>query len=190
MKQNNRTKWSSALISLGGLVWIAGGLILSLRPGGHPPASFRATMDVMPLLGVGLFLIGGSLGVQCLALPHRGERSFYIAAAFCLIGALFYPAGAVVRTGFMEARWEPLMPIGFLLTVAGCLLYGIATLVTKLFPRPLSWLLIGAAGSLLAFNDQYTPWMGTVFGAVVIVFACTDLLVSKKSKALAITIEP
>lgn len=96
-----------------------------------------------------------------------------MAAALFLIGALFYPLGAFVRTGFMDGRWEPLMPIGFLLVVAGCALYGVATLRAKVFSKPASLLLIGASLLLLAFNDQYTPWMGSVFGVVVTGFACT-----------------
>jgi hydrogenase/urease accessory protein HupE len=190
MKQNNRLVWSCAPLVLGGLVWIGGGIVLALRPGGHPPESFRATMDIIPGLGVGLFLIGGSLGVQALRLPHRGERSFYIAAACCLIGAFFYPVGALVRRGFMEGVWEPLMPIGFLLVIAGCGLYGITTLATRLFPKPVAVLLILAAGSLLGFNDQYTPWMGSIFGAVITVFGCAVALRGKRSNPPSITAAP
>ncbi|HEY1113249.1 MAG TPA: hypothetical protein VGE66_06790 [Chitinophagaceae bacterium] len=174
MKQYNRLKWISAPIVPGGLLWMVGGLVLALRPGGHPPHSFRATMDVMPLLGVGLFLVAGSLGL--LGLRRRGERSFPVAAVFCLAGALFYPVGILVRRNFLEGGWEPLMPVGFLLVIAGCLLYGVAGLVTRRFPKPVSVLLILASLSLLGFNDQYTPWMGSVFGAVVTIYGCAALL--------------
>lgn len=180
MKQESRLKWISVPLVLGGLLWVVGGLVLAGRPGGHPPHSFRATQDVMPLLGLGLFLIAGSLGVQCLVLPPRGERSFYIAATFFFIGALFYPAGIMVRTSFLDGAWEPLMPLGFLLVVAGGLLYGKAALATKLFSRPVSVLLLLAALLLPGFNDQYLPWMGSVFGTVVTVYAYVSRLGYKK----------
>lgn len=183
MKQNNRFQWSNTSIVVGGLVWIVSGMVMALRPGGYPPYSFRDTLEVMPLLGVGLFLVGGSLGVQLLELKRHGGRSFYIAAVFCLAGALFYPLGVLVRRHFMEGAWEPFMPLGFLLVIAGSLLYGIAALLTNRLPKPVAALLILAALSLLGFNDQYTPWMGIVFGTVVTIYGCVALLVYKKQVA-------
>ena len=184
MKQDNWLRWSRLPILAGGLVWMVGSAVLALRPGGHPPDTFRASLDVMPVLGLGLFLIGSSLGVQSLRLPHRGERSFYVAATFFLIGSVFYPVGTIVRLEFMKGAWEPLMPIGYLLVVAGCLLYGITTLITRLLSKTVSVLLMAAALSLLAFNDQYAPWMGSVFGLVVTGIGCTGACICKRRSKL------
>ena len=181
MKRYKRFKWILAPLVLGGLLWITGGMVLAGRPAGDPPQSFRATGDLMPLLGAGLFLIGGSLGVQALALRPRGGRRFGIAAACLLTGALCYPAGVLVRRAFPDGGWEPLMPLGFLLVIAGGLLFAISALRAKLFRGLAALPLLGAALSLPAFNDQYTPWMACVFGLFITVFGCTVGLGASKS---------
>lgn len=190
MKPGKTLKWSRGAILLGGMVWIVGGVVLALRPGGDPPASFRNTIDVMPLLGVGLLLIGGPLGLQALGLRHRGERLFSVAAACLLTGAIFYPLGAGVRYVFLKGAWEPMMPIGFLLVVAGCLLYGIISLRTGLHSKAASILLIGCALSLFGFNDQYTPGVGTVFGVIVTAFVCAGELRSRKPGSIQAFLPP
>lgn len=47
-----------AIFTAGSILWSLFGVLLTLRPGGNPHISFRASIDLMPLAGVRLVLIG------------------------------------------------------------------------------------------------------------------------------------
>ena len=53
-------RWLGLPIAVGGIIWMTAGAVLSTRPAGAPPYSFRATADMVPWLGLGLLLIGCS----------------------------------------------------------------------------------------------------------------------------------
>jgi hypothetical protein len=162
------------LVAFGALIWIVSGTVLSLRPEGNPPQTFRSTLDVMPFLGIGILLIstGFANGIG------KAKGQVAIARRTLFFSASVYALGSFVRRLSLPGKWEPLMPLGFLGTIAGLLLCGIA-FRRKNFASPvMSYCLIIAACTLLCFNDQYLPCMGIVFGIVMLIFS---LLAGKTS---------
>ena len=153
-------------IALGALIWMAASTVLSLRPEGHPPHSYRQSIDIMPFLGIGILLIGTGLSSYI----GKAEGQVAVARKILFFSTPIYALGSVVRLLSLPGKWEPLMPIGFLGSITGLMLCGLA-FKRKNFAAPvLSYCLMAAACLLLCFNDQYVPWTGIVFGAVMLSF--------------------
>lgn len=154
-------------IILGGMTWIAAGIALAFRPAGHPPHSFRHTVDLMPWLAAGLLLIGTSLAL--LLANKRYGRLLFTASLLTLTGSSIYALGRTLRLLFLEGiGWEPLLPLGHLLTAGGLALAGLAAIRRKVLPRSTGIQMTVSGLCLLGFNDQYLPVMAIGFGACVV----------------------
>jgi hypothetical protein len=82
-------------------------------------------------------------------------------------------AGAVFVTGgIMVANDHESFPFmlfsGYMLSLAGLILSGVAGFKGRLFSSVVSYILIGMGGSLLFFNDQYTPWVACILGSIAL----------------------
>lgn len=155
---------TAALLATGAFLWITGGIVIFLRPAGHPPQSFRDTLNVMPFFGLGILMIG--IGIYNLAGKERGL--LLTASRILLFSSISYATGSLIRTAFIPGKWEALMPLGFIGSAIGLLLYGIAARKRKLWSSFLSLLIIMSALILLCFNDQYLPWVAIVFGSLML----------------------
>ena len=153
------------LATTGAALWILAGTILALRPAGHPPTTFRTSADLMPWLALGLLLIGSTLGPYLLALGRSGSKLLAIAATLLLVGSIAYAFGSLMRNIFLKGvGWEPLMPIGFMVFIGGLSLTGVAIWRVRVLPWLTGFLFMVSGICLLAFNDQYNPWMSLPFG--------------------------
>ena len=99
----------------GGMLWIVCGIILSLRPAGDPPITYRHTVDLMPYLALGLLLTGISVSGAMLHLNVLKNRKVTIASFITFTGSLMYSIGRLIRHAFLGGTgWEPFLPLGFL----------------------------------------------------------------------------
>lgn len=174
-----RTAAVSIGAALGGMTWIATGIVLSFRPAGHPPHSFRHTVDGMPWLAAGLLLVGGAL--TALLLPYRRRYGWplFIATLLAGGGSGLYTLGRLTRILTLQSvGWEPLLPLGHLLTAIGLVGAGLATVQQKILPRNTGLLITISGLCLLGFNDQYLPLMAIPFGACVVLWSARLLFFS------------
>ena len=120
------------IMMCGAMLWFSAGIILSLRPGGHPPYSFRKSADLVPLLALGLVLVGVSFGVKMLAFKKAGGKLFTIACLAVVISSLAYALGVLIRLVFLNATgWEPFMPLGFLVFIISWQLFNLIKLASS-----------------------------------------------------------
>lgn len=154
------------LLGAGGICWITSSFLLSSRPAGVPPHSFRHSTDLMPLLGVGLLLLAVGL-----ARSLSSVAGAFLLHRLVIAGAAMYLAGALTRAFGLPGRWEPLMPIGFLVVISGLLLYARTLTRNTNASRPLVHLLRAGAIVLLCFNDQFRPQLGVLFGTIILALA-------------------
>jgi|GEM_PF-6886411 len=154
---------------LGGLIWVCAGTVLALRPANVSGVSFRASMDVLPWLGLGLLLIAAMLfGLNYQQQKHSGKLGQWSSLGI-VAGAFLYTLGHVVRQ-FLNGGWEPAVPLGFLTFILSLILLAIATRRAKVFPKQIAYALLFAAICLLFFNDQFvTAWFALPFGLMCIV---------------------
>lgn len=172
-------RWLGLAITAGGVIWMIAGAVVSTRPAGTPPYSYRATTDIVPWLGLGLLLIGCGIGRWLMQYRPLFGRVGRLSILFTIGGAVSYAIGSSVRAGFLSGGWEPLAPFGFLASVGGLFLAGVASLRAQAVPRVVSALLIAASICLLFVNDQLTPWMAIPFGLLAVALGCF-LLVGPK----------
>lgn len=169
MNSGKTIKWFTLC---GAMLWIAAGLLLSLRPAGHPPATFRKSADLVPLLALGLVLIGVSTSLKLLTFREAGGRFFKTVCQAVVLSSLSYALGVLIRHVFLQATgWEPFMPFGFLAFIISWLLLGVLLLKEGFLTRLAGWLMIASAISLLSFNDQYNPYGAVVFGVLTVFMA-------------------
>lgn len=152
----------------GAMLWIASGLVLSLRPAGDPPHTFRTSSDLVPLLALGLILVGVPFGFRMLTYEKEGGRLFKTVCRAVVISSLLYAFGVLIRNLFFNATgWEPFMPFGFLAFIISWAFLGVLSLKKGFLSRFNSVLIIASALSLLSFNDQYNPYGAVVFGLLM-----------------------
>lgn len=164
MNSGKKIGW---FILCGALLWVAGGLLLSLRPAGHPPSTFRKSSDLIPLLALGLLLIGVSSGLNMLTFGKEGDKLFKAVCKAVVISSLSYALGVLIRQVFLQGTgWEPLMPFGFLAFIISWLFLGVLSLKKGFFSKVKCLVIVASAISLLSFNDQYNPYGAVVFGAL------------------------
>jgi hypothetical protein len=166
---------STILMLIGACLWITGGVILTLRPAGNPPHSFRNTIGIMPFLGTGILFL--SIGMTRFIVHATG--SLFIAKRILFFSSIFYAAGSTIRTLFIPGKWEPMMTFGFLGSIIGMLYCGIALYRSNAASPSLSYGIIAAALVLLCFNDQYLPWIAILFGLLMLLN--TFLFVTKRN---------
>jgi hypothetical protein len=167
-----RTIACSLGAALGGMTWIATGIVLTFRPAGHPPHSFRHTVDGMPWLAAGLLLIGTTLAALLLSYRRRYGWTLYIASLLAGWGSGIYALGRVTRiVALQSVGWEPLLPLGHLLTAIGLAGAGLAAVQRKVLPKSTGLLITVSGLCLLGFNDQYLPVMAIPFGACVVLWS-------------------
>jgi hypothetical protein len=164
MNLSKKIKWFTLF---GALLWVAAELLLSLRPAGNPPSTFRKSEDLIPLLALGLMLIGVSSVLKMLTFGNEGGRLFKAVCRAVVISSLFYALGVLIRHVFLQATgWEPFMPLGFLTFIISWIFLGVLSF-KKGFVSRLQCLFIVASGiSLLSFNDQYNPYGAVGFGVL------------------------
>ena len=166
---NKSARW---LLLCGSLFWITGGLILSLRPGGDPPNSFRMSTDLMPLFAVGLLLLGVPFGYNLQMYKEGGKRIFKKTGLAVIISSCMYALGVLIRQCFLQATgWEPLMPAGFLAFIILWAVSGVICQKAGYLSRFAGMLQIVSAISLLTYNDQFNPYGAVAFGGMSFVFA-------------------
>lgn len=167
-----RTAAISFGAALGGMTWIATGIVLSFRPAGHPPHSFRHTVDGMPWLAAGLLLVGVALTTLLLPYRRRYGWPLFIATLLAGGGSGLYALGRVTRIITLKSvGWEPLLPLGHLMTAIGLVGAGLAAVQRKILPRKTGLLITISGLCLLGFNDQYLPLMAIPFGACVVLWS-------------------
>ena len=173
----------SLFTATGGLIWVAAGIVITLRPGANPPATFRDTAGIMPLLAGGLFLIGVSLGTFLYTHGSSRGKLFKTAVLLFGIGSVSYGLGSLIRNLFLAGvGWEPLMPLGYLAAGVGLLLLGVASLTNKVFPKPTALLILFSGIFLLLFNDQFLPATAVPFGIGITVLAAVPLKATPEKK--------
>jgi hypothetical protein len=151
----------------GAMLWVVTGLLLAMRPGGDPPATFRKSADLIPLLAVGLAMIGVSSGFNVQI--RRQTKMIKSAGRLLGLSSLSYALGVLIRHLFLQATgWEPFMPFGFLGFIIFLALLGVLSFRSGFLSRLTSFLMIASAISLLTFNDQYNPYGAVVFGLLAI----------------------
>ncbi|MFD2248171.1 hypothetical protein [Pontibacter ruber] len=166
MYSGKKLKWFTIV---GAMLWIVAGLLLSLRPAGHPPDSFRKSGDLIPVLAVGLVLIGVSTSLKMLAFRKAGGWLFKTVCQAVVLSSLSYALGVLIRHVFLQATgWEPFMPLGFLAFIISWALLGVISLKKGFLSRAAGLLMIASTISLLTFNDQYNPYGGVVFGVLTL----------------------
>jgi hypothetical protein len=166
MYLSKKTIW---FVLCGAMLWIAAGLLLALRPSGHPPSTFRKSADLVPLLALGLVMIGVSSGLKMLTFSKAGGRVFKTACQAVVLSSLSYALGVLIRHVFLQATgWEPFMPLGFLAFIISWILLGVLSIKRGFLSRLTGLLMIISAISLLTFNDQYNPYGAIGFGVLTI----------------------
>ena len=157
------------------MLWMGVGTVLSLRPASVPGASFRASMDLLPWLGLGLLLIAAMLFGLNYQQREQGGRLVGWAAKGAAVGAVLYALGHAIRF-FLKGAWEPAVPLGFLTFIFCLLLVGVATRRAGVFPKWFGSALLIAAIFLLFFNDQFvTAWLSVPFGVTWVVLGAVLL---------------
>lgn len=166
MNSSKKIKWFTLC---GALLWIAGGLLLSLRPAGNPPTTFRKSEDLIPLLALGLVLIGVSSGLKMLTLGNKGGKLFKAVCRAVVISSLFYAFGVFIRHFFLQGTgWEPFMPLGFLTFIISWIFLGVLSFKKGFVSRLQCLLIVASAISLLSFNDQFNPYGAVGFGVLTL----------------------
>lgn len=162
------SKYNWWITLCGTMLWLVVGIVLSLRPAGHPPDSFRKSADLMPFLALGLVLVGVSFGFKMLTLEKAEGRLFNIVCKAVMISSLIYALGVSIRHIFLqETGWEPFMPLGFLAFIISWAFLGVLSLKRGMLSRLSSVLMITSAIGLLTFNDQFNPYGAVVFGVLM-----------------------
>ena len=169
-------RWSSVSGVIGGLLWVGAGAVLAARPANVPGVSFRASMDVLPWLGLGLLLIALMLYDFNYRQSSQTGKLGKWAAVSAIVGAALYAFGHIIRQ-FLAGGWEPAVPIGFLVFIISLFILAIVTLRGTIYPKSVGIALLSAAFFLLLFNDQFvTAWSAVPFG-----LACIFLAIKMKS---------
>ncbi|MER2998104.1 hypothetical protein [Pontibacter populi] len=181
-KTMSSNRYSNWVTLLGAMLWLAAGLILSLRPAGNPPHFFRTSADLIPFLALGLVLVGAPFGLKMLAFEKAGGRLFKAVCLAVVFSSLTYAVGVAIRHLFLQGTgWEPFMPLGFLAFIISWALVGVLSLKKGFLSGLAGALMIGSAISLLTFNDQYNPYGAIAFGILVSLV----VLLSRKDHKLA-----
>ena len=90
----------------GAMLWIASGLVLSLRPAGDPPHTFRTSSDLVPLLALGLILVGVPFGFRMLTYEKEGGRLFKTVCRAVVISSLLAGRMFALLNGAVQSTVE------------------------------------------------------------------------------------
>jgi len=156
--------WGGLAAMLGGALWSAWAVLVSLRPEGCigaecelPGSSNRDYSDLVPLLFPAVLLLAvGLAGVVALA---RSRRRFgtlgKVGLILGVLGAVVLVASVLVQSIFFDGDF-PLMPTfvipGMLALAIGFLLFSVALL--RVLPRWAGALLVIGSLAILGANDQ------------------------------------
>ncbi|MDP9380876.1 MAG: hypothetical protein M3Q29_12145 [Chloroflexota bacterium] len=164
MQRGRLMHWGGVAAMMGGALWSAWAVLVSLKPEGCiaaecdlPGRSARSYDDLAPVLILAVVLIGA--GVVAVAMMARAAGRFGRLGRAGLIlgvlGAFALAASLLVQTLFYEGDF-PLMPTfvipGGLALAVGFLLFGISLL--RVLPRWAGVLLVLGALAMLGVNDQ------------------------------------
>lgn len=163
---NIKKKWYGILILTGALLWIAVGIIFSLREPGNGKGVYRKTYDLMFVLGIGITLILTCLAHFLWQFRHSHKRLTVI-ATINVIGGLTFLAGGII-VGINPGPFPYILFIGYPISALGIILTGVFGRMYRLFSSSVSFTIIGMGICLLFFNDQYMPWMASVLGGAAL----------------------
>lgn len=157
-------KWGGLAAMLGGVLWAAWAILVSLTPEGCigaecalPGRSSRGYSHLAPLLVVAALLIASGLGAAVVLARATGRfgRLGRIGLIVGALGAAVLTASVLVQSVFFDGDF-PLMPMfvipGVLALGLGFLLFGVMLL--RVLPRWAGILLIIGSLALLSVNDQ------------------------------------
>jgi hypothetical protein len=159
-------KWYGLMILIGALLWIAVGIIFTLREPGNGQGVYRKTHDLFFVLGIGITMILGTLA-HLLWQYRRSHKKLAVVAVINIVGGLTFLAGGIL-VGIDPGPFPYILFIGFPISALGIILTGVLGGKYKLFSSAVSITIVGMGVCLLFFNDQYMPWMATVLGAAAL----------------------
>jgi hypothetical protein len=159
-------KWYGWMVLMGALLWIAVGIIYSLREPGNGQGVYRRTHDLFFVLGIGITMILGPLA-HLLWQFRRSHKKLAVVAIVNLLGGLTFLGGGII-VAFNPGPFPYILFLGYPVSALGIILTGVFGRKHKLFSATISLIIIGMGGCLLFFNDQYTPWMASVLGAAAL----------------------
>ncbi len=164
MQHRRLIRWGGLAAILGGALWSAWAILVSLKPEGCigaecelPGRSPRGYSDLVPLLFLAVLLIAiGLVGVVALA---RARRRFgtlgRVGLIIAVLGASVLVASVLVQSIVFDGDF-PLMPNfvipGMLALATGFLLFSVTLL--RVLPRWAGALLIVGSLAILGANDQ------------------------------------
>jgi predicted neutral ceramidase superfamily lipid hydrolase len=167
-KQGRKIK--GVLVGAGAILWIAVGVMMSLREPGNNAGKYRQTYDLLPYAGGGMMLITFSMAHLFWQYRSLSNRVSLLVSAINVIGGILFLAG-----GILVARNPAPFPFvlfsGYLVCMTGLILCGVVGYRKKLFSSTVSYNIIATGGALLFFNDQYTPWVACVLGGIALLLA-------------------
>lgn len=154
---------------VGGALWIAFGVILSMRAPGIPGGAYRQADDVAPLVIFGVGLVSAGL----LAVALRPARMWPVVTRGLLLlavaGGLWVSASSFFTSNFL------VFLAGFLGQSAGLALAGLS-LLRSAARRPWAVLLVALAASMFLFNtEDWRAVFGVAAGILVIVISALAL---------------
>ncbi len=130
MKKPNLVGWGALAAMLGGVAFVSEAFVFAANPGG-------ALQSVVSLAAVVLTAVGlaGFHALQKDRYRLLGRAGFYTAIAGSLVQVAAVVASLLSGGGYLEGSFAGAMfGIGFLATMLGWILYGIATLRARLLP--------------------------------------------------------
>jgi hypothetical protein len=159
-------KWYGVIILVGALLWIAIGIIMTLREPGNGKGVYRKTHDLLFVLGIGITMILGCLAHLLWQFRHSHKKLAVIAIINILGGLTFLVGGILVAVN--PGPFPLILFMGYPISALGIILTGVFGQKYKLFSSTVSFTIIGMGGTLLFFNDQYMPWMASVLGGAAL----------------------
>ncbi|HEX6387149.1 MAG TPA: hypothetical protein VF177_20985 [Anaerolineae bacterium] len=185
MLSSNLIRWSGLAALVGGVLLIVVDVAQFLLYGDQPESVTATTsawliLSVLALVGVVLIFLGlvglyarqaeqaGTLGLVAFLVAFIGTAMIY---GFAWAGAFVVPDLAEAVPDFLDAPDAGLLMVGvmftFVLFALGWLLFGLASLRTKVLPRGAAVLLM--VGAMLAFALLFLelPFFIVVFGVAL-----------------------
>ena len=150
------------MVLIGALLWIAVGIIFSLREPGNGHGTYRKTHDLLFVLGIGITLILGALA-HLIWQFRRSHKKLAVIAIINILGGLTFLTGGIL-VGINPGPFPYILFIGYPISALGIILTGVFGGKYRLFSSTVSLTIIAMGGCLLFFNDQYMPWMASVLG--------------------------